>query len=34
LVFKETLERIPPFLGGLALAGGVVLLVMGARNKP
>ena len=31
----ETHERIPlpPILGGLALAGGVVLLVMGARNK-
>jgi hypothetical protein len=31
----ETHERIPlpPILGGLALAGGVVLLVMGARKK-
>ena len=31
----ETHERIPlpPILGGLALAGGVDLLVMGARNK-
>ena len=31
----ETHERIPlpPILRGLALAGGVVLLVMGARNK-
>ncbi len=31
----ETHERIPlpPIVGGLALAGGVVLLVMGARNK-
>ncbi len=31
----ETHERIPlpPILGGLALAGGVVLLVMGSRNK-
>jgi len=31
----ETHERIslPPILGGLALAGGVVLLIMGARNK-
>ena len=31
----ESHERIPlpPILGGLALAGGVVLLVMGARNK-
>lgn len=34
-VTKETHERIslPPILGGLALAGGVVLLVVGARNK-
>jgi uncharacterized membrane protein len=33
-VTRETHERIPlpPILGGLALAGGVVLLVMGARN--
>jgi uncharacterized membrane protein len=32
---KETHERIPlpPTLGGLALLGGVVLLVMGARKK-
>ena len=31
----ETHERIPlpPILGGLALVGGVVLLVVGARNK-
>lgn len=31
----ETHERIPipPILGGLALAGGVVLLVVGARKK-
>ena len=31
----ETHERIPlpPILGGLALAGGVVLLVMGTMNK-
>jgi drug/metabolite transporter (DMT)-like permease len=31
----ETHERLPlsPILGGLALAGGVVLLVVGARNK-
>jgi uncharacterized membrane protein len=31
----ETHERIPlpPILGGLALAGGVVLLVMGSSNK-
>ncbi len=34
-VTKESHETIPlpPILGGLALAGGVVLLVMGARNK-
>jgi drug/metabolite transporter (DMT)-like permease len=34
-VTTETHERIPlpPILGGLALAGGAVLLVMGARNK-
>jgi hypothetical protein len=32
---KETHERIPlpPILGGLALAGGVVLLLMGAKNN-
>jgi hypothetical protein len=32
---KETHERIPlpPILGGLALAGGVVLLVMGSSSK-
>ena len=31
----ETHERIPlpPILGGLALVGGIVLLVMGASNK-
>ena len=31
----ESQERIPlpPILGGLALAGGIVLLVVGARNK-
>jgi len=31
----ETHERIPlpPILGGLALAGGVALLVIGARKK-
>jgi drug/metabolite transporter (DMT)-like permease len=31
----ETHERIPlpPILGGLALAGGVVLLVMGTSGK-
>ena len=34
-VTTETHERIPipPILGGLALAGGVVLLVVGVRNK-
>jgi len=34
-VTTETDERIPlpPILGGLALVGGVVLLVVGARNK-
>jgi hypothetical protein len=34
-VTSETHERIPlpPVLGGLALVGGVVLLVMGARNN-
>jgi drug/metabolite transporter (DMT)-like permease len=34
-VTTETHERIPlpPILGGLALAGGVVLLVMGTRNR-
>ena len=32
----ETQERIPlpPILGGLALAGGVALLVIGAKKKP
>jgi hypothetical protein len=32
---KETHERIPlpPILGGLALVGGVVLLVMGSSSK-
>ncbi len=31
----ETQERIslPPILGGLALVGGVVLVIMGASNK-
>jgi hypothetical protein len=35
-VTKETHERIPlpPILGGLALVGGVALLVVGTRNKP
>ena len=34
-ITTETRERIPlpPILGGLALAGGAILLVMGARNK-
>ncbi len=34
-VTTESHERIPlpPILGGLALVGGVVLLVMGAKNK-
>jgi hypothetical protein len=34
-ITKETHERISlsPPLGGLALMGGAVLLVMGARNK-
>jgi len=34
-ITTETHERLPlsPLLGGLALAGGVVLLVVGARNK-
>ena len=32
---KETRERIPlpPIFGGLALVGGVVLLVVGARTQ-
>jgi uncharacterized membrane protein YidH (DUF202 family) len=34
-ITKEDHERIPlpPILGGVALVGGVVLLVMGASNK-
>jgi len=34
-ITTETRERIPlpPILGGLALAGGVALLVMGSRAK-
>lgn len=34
-VTSETHERIPlpPILGGLALVGGVVLLVIGTSNK-
>ena len=32
---KETHERIPvpPILGGIALVGGIALLVIGARQK-
>jgi uncharacterized membrane protein len=32
---SETHERIflPPILGGVALVGGVVLVIMGASNK-
>jgi hypothetical protein len=32
---KETHERIPlpPILGGLALVGGVVLLIMGSSSR-
>jgi hypothetical protein len=35
-VTTETHERIPlpPILGGLAVVGGIVLLVAGTRNKP
>lgn len=34
-VTTETQERIsiPPILGGLALAGGIVLLFIGAKKK-
>ena len=34
-VTSETHQRIPlpPILGGLALVGGVVLLLMGAKSK-
>jgi hypothetical protein len=34
-VTTETQERIPvpPLLGGLAVAGGIALLVIGARKK-
>ena len=34
-VTTETQERvpIPPVLGGLALAGGIALVVVGARKK-
>ena len=35
-ITKETHEQIPipPILGGLALIGGIVLLVVGAKSKP
>ena len=35
-VTTETHERLPlpPILGGLALAGGIALLVVGARKRP
>ena len=29
----ETKKAIPPILGGLALAGGIVLVIVGAKNK-
>ena len=34
-ITRESDERIPlpPIVGGLALAGGAILLFMGARNK-
>jgi hypothetical protein len=34
-VTTETHERIPlpPIIGGLAVVGGIVLLVMGAKSK-
>jgi len=34
-VTREAHERIPlpPIVGGLAIAGGAILLVMGARGK-
>jgi hypothetical protein len=34
-ITKETHERIPipPILGGLTLVGGIVLMVVGARNN-
>jgi hypothetical protein len=34
-VTAETQQRIPipPVLGGLAVAGGIILVVMGARRK-
>jgi hypothetical protein len=35
-VTTETQERIqfPPILGGVTLAGGIVLLIIGVRKKP
>jgi hypothetical protein len=35
-ITAETQEHIPvpPILGGLAIVGGIVLLAMGAGNKP
>jgi len=32
----ETRKTIPlsPILGGIALAGGIVLVIIGAKNKP
>jgi uncharacterized membrane protein len=35
-VTTETQDRvpIPPILGGLALVGGIVLLVIGAKKNP
>ena len=34
-ITAETHERfpLPPILGGLALVGGIILVVMGASNK-
>ena len=29
---KKTIP-LPPFLGGIALAGGIVLVIIGAKNK-
>ena len=33
---RETKKIIPlpPILGGVALAGGIVLVIIGAKNKP
>jgi hypothetical protein len=30
---KKTIP-LPPILGGVALAGGIVLVIIGAKNKP